>query len=238
MTRQNDVAVQNGAHGVANRLGEIVALDQHREEAGDRAAAEIAGALEDPGQEVEHRWRVAFLAGGLARRQADFALRHGQTGDRVHDQQYAGPLVAKILGHGQRHEAGAYAQRRRPVRGGHHHHGPLHAFRSQFVVQKRPHFAVALAHQGNDTDVGEVVARHGPQQGALAYAAAAEDAHPLPFADGQQAVDDPDSGDQRIDDVLPLQRVGRRLVQLVGMLGVDVRASVHGPPEAVQHPAQ
>ena len=66
LARQNDVAVQNGAHRVADGLVEIVALHQHREEAGNGAAAEIAGALQHLGQQVETP-KACSLSGWAAR---------------------------------------------------------------------------------------------------------------------------------------------------------------------------
>src|SRR5271157_3951033 len=77
MTRQHDVPVQNPPHGIRYGLIHVVALHQNREKPGDRSAVEVARALEDLGQHLEHRWSVALLAGRFARRQADFALRHG-----------------------------------------------------------------------------------------------------------------------------------------------------------------
>ena len=56
----------------------------------------------------------------------------------------------------------------------------------------------------------ELCARHGAEQGALAHAAAAEDADALSLAARQQAVDGADAGDQRLGDVLALERIGRR----------------------------
>ena len=112
-------------------------------------APEVAGALEHLGQQVEDRRRVALLAGRLAGRQADLALRHGQARHRIHHQQHVGALVAEVLGHGQGHEAGAHAQRRGPVRGGHHHHRAFAALRPQLVFEEAAHLAVALADHGD-----------------------------------------------------------------------------------------
>ena len=84
-----------------------------------------------------------------------------------------------------------------------------HALRAQIVLEKRAHFAVALADQRDHADVGRVVAAHGAEQRALADAAAAEDADALALAAGQQAVDGANAGDQRLGDVLALERAGR-----------------------------
>ena len=107
----------------------------------------LAGALEDARQDGEDGGRVALLAGWLAGGQSDFALRHGQARHRIHHQQHVGALVAEIFGDGQRHEAGADAQRGRAVGGGSDDHRARHALRAQVVVEEGAHLAVALADQ-------------------------------------------------------------------------------------------
>jgi hypothetical protein len=180
--RENDVAVEDGAHGVADRFVEIVAFHQDGEESGDGALLKISGALQNARQQIEDRGRVALLAGRLAGGQADFALRHGQARHRIHDEQHVGALIAKIFGDGQGHETGAHAQRRGTVGGGADHHRAAAALGSHLVFQKGAHLAVALADERDHRDVGRIVPRHGAQQGALAHAAAAEDSHALAFA--------------------------------------------------------
>src|SRR5437660_12758397 len=93
--------VQNGAHRVGDRLVEIVSFDEHGEEAGDRALAELPGALEYPRQQIEHRRRVGVLTGRLARGQSDLALRHGEARHRVHYQQTLFAMGAETLSHRQ-----------------------------------------------------------------------------------------------------------------------------------------
>ena len=70
------------------------------------------------------------------------------------------------------------------------------------------------------------MARHGAEQRALADAAAAEDADALALAAGQQRVDGADAGDQRLRDVLAVERVGGGSVQAVGI--AQLRSA--GPP--------
>ena len=178
----------------------------------------IPGALEDLRQQIEDARRVALLAGRLARRQADLALRHGQPRHRIHHQQHALSLIAKIFRHRQRHERRANPQRRGHVGSRHHHHAALQALRAQFLLEKIAHLAVALADQRDHADVGRIVPRHRAQQRALAHARAAEDPDALPFAEGQQTVDRADAGHQRLRDVLALQRSRRRGVKIVGGL--------------------
>ena len=197
----------------------------------------IPGALQHPRQQVEHRRRVSFLAGRFAGGQADLALRHGEAGDRIHDQQHVGALVAKIFGDRQRHETGADAQRRGTVRSGADHHRTLAAFGTQLVFEKGAHFAIALADQRDHRDIGGIVARHGAEQSALADAAAAEDPHALAFAAGHHGIDGADAGGNRLDDVLAVQRAAGRVVERVMRGGPDARLAVDGLAEAVEHAA-
>ena len=134
---------------------------------------------QDLGQQVEDRRRVAFLAGRFAGGEADLALGHGEAGNGIHDQKHVGALVAEVLGDGQGDEAGADAQGRRALAGGADHDGTFAAFGAEFVFEEAADFAIAFADHGDHGDVGRVVARHGAEQGALADAAAAEDADAL-----------------------------------------------------------
>ena len=60
-TGEDDVAVENRACRVGNRILLVVAFRQHGIEGGDRAAADraIAGPLDELRQTGEYRWRIA-----------------------------------------------------------------------------------------------------------------------------------------------------------------------------------
>ena len=70
---QHDVAVEDRPGGVADRVVQVVALDQHRVEAGDAAGRAGAGPLEQPGQQGEDAaagsrgWRAARRPTGRSR---------------------------------------------------------------------------------------------------------------------------------------------------------------------------
>src|SRR6201996_5475747 len=101
------MSVENGAYGVADGLVEIVAFDEHGKKSGNRAAMEAAGALENFGQQGKDRGRVALLAGGLARGEADLALGPCEPGDGIHEKQNVLCLVAEVFGDRERDESGA-----------------------------------------------------------------------------------------------------------------------------------
>ena len=97
-------------------------------------------------------------------------------------------------------EGGLRADQRRLVARGHHHDALGQAGRSQVALDELVYLAAALADQGDDDHVGVGVAGHHAQQHALAHAGAGENAHPLPLAAGQQAVDRANAGGQRLVD--------------------------------------
>src|SRR5205809_6973993 len=187
--RKDNVAIQHGAYGVADRFVEVVALHQHREESGDGAVPEISRALKNLGKQAEHRRRIAFLTGRLSRRETDLTLRHGEACHRIHHHQDARTLVAETFSNSERHKTSAQADRRRAVGGGDHHNRLAHAIGSQFVIEKRTHFAVALTDERDYADVGRTMPRHGAQQRALAHATTAEDSDSLTPAAREKSVD-------------------------------------------------
>ena len=105
------------------------------------------------------------------------------------------PLIAEILGHGQRDEGGPDPERRRTVRRRNHQNGALQSVWPQLVIDEIAHLAVSLPDESHHADVGRAIPRHRAQQGAFAYAAAAENADSLSLAAGEQAVDGADPGD-------------------------------------------
>ena len=86
---EHDMAVEDAAHRVGDRLVVIVALDQHGEEAGDAALAGAgAGALQELRQLGEDGRRIALGGRRLAGGEADLALRHGKARDAVHEAEH------------------------------------------------------------------------------------------------------------------------------------------------------
>jgi hypothetical protein len=224
LARQNDVAVEDGAHRVADGLVEIVAFHQHGEEAGDGAAAKFPARSKILGQQIENRRRVAFLAGRLAGRQPDFALRHGQARDRIHHQQDARPDRENIRpppaprNRRARAAAPAAPKWRRPP-------PSASPFRPQLVFEEAAHLAIALADHADHVTSAELWRDMEPSSVLFPHAAAAEDSDALAFAAGQQAVDGAHAGDQRLGDVLAIERIGGLAVEAVG-----ARTSMGGPP--------
>src|SRR5207237_665882 len=173
----------------ADRLVEVIPLHEDREETRNRAAAEPAGPLEDPGQQVEHRRGVAFLAGRLPGSEPDLTLRHGKPGDGVHYKKHVAALVTEVLRDCQCNESCPDAERSGAVGGGHDDDGALQALGTKLLLQEVPHLAIALPDQRDHTDVRGVLPGHRAQQGAFADAASAEYPDALSLAAGEQAID-------------------------------------------------
>jgi hypothetical protein len=159
-----------------------------------------AAALEQLRQRGENRRRVAPCRWRLADRQSDLALRHCKACDRVHDQQHVIAPVSEVFRNRGGGVGGARAHQRRLVRGRRHDDRALQARRAQVLLDELEHLAAALSDQRDDVDVGLHVARDHAQQGALAHAAAGENADPLSAPYRQQAVDALDAGFQHAAD--------------------------------------
>src|ERR1019366_2356424 len=133
---------------------------------------------------------------------------------------------------------GADAQRRRAFAGGADHDGAFAALGPELVFDECADFAVAFADHGDDRDVGRVVARHGAEQGALADAAAAENADALAFAAGQQGIDGADAGDQHLGNVLAVEGIGGGAVEAIGFARFYGWTVVHRFAEAIDDTAE
>ena len=175
---EHDVAVEQRASSVNQRIVFVVAFHEHGVEAGDGTGAEGTGALDQAGQQSEDRGRVAFGGGRLAGGESDFALRHGKAGKRIDNQQHVLAAGAEIFGDSGGRQTGANAKQRILVGGGDHDNRTA-AARFAERIEKLSDFASTLADQPEDGEVGAGVARHHADERALADSAAAKDADTL-----------------------------------------------------------
>ena len=133
------------------------------------------------------------------------------------------PLTSDFWANSWRVRTFPHPQRGWAFGGGANHDGPLTPFRTELVLQKAPHLPIAFPDHADYSDIRRVVPRHGAQQGALADAATAKDPDALPFSARQEGVNRPDPGHERLSDVFPIQRIGRRAIQSIGVLRLDRR---------------
>ena len=118
-----------------------------------------------------------------------------ETGVAACQQQDAFPAIAEIFGYGHGYKSRADAQRRGHVGSGYDYDRALQAFGQQFVLQEFAHLAIPFSNEGDHAYIRGVLPRHCAQQRALAHAGAAENSHPLPFAERKEAVDGAHAGD-------------------------------------------
>jgi hypothetical protein len=137
----------------------------------------------------EHRGRIALGGRRLADGQGDLALRLGETGQGIHQQQHILALVAEMLGDAGGHHGAMQAHQRRVVRRRGHHHGAGQALGAKDVVDEFLYFTTTFADQPHHDHIGVGVLGHHAQQHTLAHAAAGEQAHALATADAEQGID-------------------------------------------------
>ena len=146
----------------------------------------VSGALHQSSQHVQHRRRVALRGRRLAGRQSDLALRHGESRQRVDDEQHILSLAGEILRDRRCRKRSTNAQQRRLVGSGNNHHRTPQTLFAEHL-KKLADFASAFADQRQHRHVGRGAARHHADQRALAHAAAAEDADTLAASAGDES---------------------------------------------------
>ena len=234
---EHEVAVQDGAGGVGHGVVVVVPVHEHGVDPGDGAAAVRAGAFEQLRQQGEGGGRVAARGGGLAGGQADLPLGHGHAGQGVHHQHGVAAGVPEVLGDPGGGEGGLAAHHGGLVAGGDHHHGAGQPLGAEVVLEEAADLAAALAHQGDDGDLGVGAARDHGQQGGLAHPGAGEQADALAAAEGGEGVHGAHAGAQLGVDGVPLQGVRRGPVHAGELHAGDRPLAVEGPAQGVHHPA-
>jgi hypothetical protein len=130
------------------------------------------------------------LAGG----ERHLAVRLGEAGQRIDEQEDMGALVAEGLGDGHGGPGGAALDQRRLVGGRRDHHRTGHALRPEHVLDEMPHLAPALADQAEHDGVGLDAAGEVGEERRLADARAREDADALAAGEGKDGVEDRQAG--------------------------------------------
>ncbi len=231
------MAVEQGAGGVDQRIVFVVAFHEHGVEAGDGAGAEGAGALDEAGKQSEDRGRVAFGGGRFAGGESDFALRHGETGERIDDQQNVLAAGAEIFGDGRGGESGADAEQRVLVGSGDDDDGTAAAFFAE-RVEKFSDFAAAFADQAEDGEVGAGVAGHHADERAFADAAAAKDADALAASAGKESVDGANAAAERLADQGAFEGERSFAIERITLAADGSGKAVNRISSAIEHAAE
>jgi len=168
----------------------VVAVDEHREQPGDRAGALASGtgALQQARQVAEHARGKAARDGGFAGRQRHVAGGMGVARDRIDDHQHLLAAIAEILGDGHGGIGGEAAHHRALVPGRNHHHR-LGAGLAQRLFEELADFPPALAHQRDHHRVETFRAGEHREHGGFADARAGEDADALPGTERREQID-------------------------------------------------
>ncbi len=150
----HEVAVENCARGVGDRVLLIVAFGQHRVERGDRttpfgAVACAFARSSDAGRRAKHRGWIAARDRRLADGQCNFTLCHGIACQRIHDQQHMLALIAKIFGDSGGIRRTLQAHQRTGVGGCCNDDRTCKTFGAEIMLDEFFHFATALADQAD-----------------------------------------------------------------------------------------
>ena len=222
---EHDVAVQRAADAVGDGIVVIVAVDEHGEDAGDRARALLSGPrpLQQPRQVAEHARRIAARHRRLAGGEGHVARRMGVARHRVDDEQDVLAVVAQMLGDAHRRLRRKAAHHRAFI--ARRHDGNRARFlAAERVLQELAHLPSALADEGQDGRVEARRARQHRQQRGLADAGARKDADPLPGTKRGEEVDHADPRLHRLADPLPAHGRGRLAVGRECALALSQRA--------------
>src|SRR5690606_8601582 len=238
---EHDVAVENGACGVGDRVLLVVAFGQYGIEGSDRASVffgAVAGAFHQLRNLGKHRGRVAARNWGLANRQCQFALGLCEASERIHQQQYIEAAVAEIFGNGRGAPGAVQAHQWRIVGGGGDDNRFAEVFGAKYVFNEFAHFAATFADQTHDDDVGFGETCHLAEQHALADAGAGEQADTLAAADREQRIDRAYANVERLADRHARKGIDRRADHACAVRALDVAALVDRVAAAVDDAAE
>ena len=238
--REHQVAVEDGAGAVGNRVLLVIPLGQNGVEGGDRTATirAVTGAFDQLRQTGKNRRRIAARHRRLADSQRDFALCHGVAGQRVHDQQHVLALIAEIFGDGGGVGRPLQAHQRADIGGRSDDDRTAQALLAEDLFDEFLDLATAFADQSDDDDLRRGVARHHAEQDAFADAGTGKEAHALATPDGQEGIDGTHANIERMVDRCPQHRIDRPSLQGAQGFGIQGAVPVERPPGPVNDAAE
>ncbi len=175
-TWQHYVAIEDGSRRIGDGILQIVPFRQHgkKRRDGALAVAAVARPLHQRRQFGEHRGRIPLGRRGLTHRQRDLALGLGVAGERIHQQQHVEPLIAKILGDGERRLAPLEAHQGRSIGRGRYHHGAGTPLLPQDLLDKLFYLPAPFTDEAHHHHVRHRAAGHHAKQHGFADAGAGE----------------------------------------------------------------
>ena len=232
------MTIEDAPHCVRDGFIQIVAIDEHGDQTGDRTRWGRAELFHGARQQIEDRRRVAPRAGRFAPQQSDLALRHRHAGHAVQQEHHVVPLVPKTRSDRHRREDSSDAHQRRLFGSREDDHRATAPCRAEAIFQKGADLATTFAHERDDVHIRPRGLRDFSQQRALADSAPRKEADPLTSATSQQSVNDSDTGFERTIDPGPMNRAGSDDGALAPAAGTQLWPAVDGPTQPIQHPPQ
>ena len=230
--------VEHAAKRVRNRLGDVVALDEHGIQTGDAARFGSPASFDQTRDQREHARGIALRRRGLPGGQPDFTLRHRHSRRRIHQQQYVFPQISKILGDRGRDESGANPQHGRLVRRAHDEHASLAPFLPEILAQEVADLPPALADECHNCDIGIREPGDHPHEHAFPDSGSRENAHTLPAANRVHRVDRPNARSEWAVDRTTRKRRRRVAMHRIVRFHGEIHAPTDRAPHAVEHRAQ
>ena len=117
-----DMTIKNTAYRVSYRIVHIISFDKYSVESRDASVYRSTRAFEHSRKESENRRGISAARGRFTRGESHFALRLGETRDRVKQQIHVVALITEIFGDGVREIRTAYTHHRRLIARRDHHH--------------------------------------------------------------------------------------------------------------------
>ena len=179
-----DVAIEQAPQGIADGLIGIVPLDENSVERRDTAPLVDTGALDELREHREDAGRIAASCGYLTGGQSNFALRHGESSDRVHEQEYIFSLISQRLCNGGGCFCGEDALWRGLVAGRDDGNALLASFFTQIAIKELSDFSSSFTDERDHDAIGFSSSSQHAQKRTLAHPRPREDPDALPEADG------------------------------------------------------
>ena len=230
------MAVQNCTHMIGYRLVHIVAFHQDAIDCGDGAAfAYTTTSFEYLRKKVEYRWRVTARGWWLADRQADFPLRHRETGNRIDDQQDVLALISKIFGDGVSSVDGVSSHQGGLIRRGYQHHRALSPFDTQCLLKKIAYFSATFTDHSDNDDIRTYVTGHHSQQRAFPDATPGKNANALSLGKGQYTINRSDTCFKGFVQWHPAHWIDRWRLNVTLTFGLDIGAAIQRRTKSIEH---
>ena len=237
---EHDMPVGDPAHGIGDGVVHVVAIHQNGENRGNIPLTHRPrpGALQHLRKLRENRRRIALGGGRFARGEADFALRHGEAGDAVHQEEHMLALIAEMFGHGHGGPSGLAAGQRRLIARGDNKNRLFHPLGAEVGRDEILHLASAFADQRHDHHVAARIAcQHGHER-RFPDAGAGENAQALALTKRRENIQRADMGREFRPDALAVESARRGGAQRAGVVALgQMSFPVERGRRGADHPA-